>query len=97
MNKIWFSYNYKNMEEILNIIFQSSSDSKIFNLDLVNFLIYLFLFIFIIFIIFIIYPNIILYFHILEKKKNILAKKKMLNRIKIQKDIESEIEKEINI
>jgi hypothetical protein len=60
-------------------------------------LIYLLLFILIIFIIFIIYPNLILQLALFEKRKKILAKKKMLNRIKIQKDIEGEIEKELKI
>ncbi len=93
-----FTYNYKNINEVLNIIFASNNkNSNIFNVDIIDFLIYLFLFIFIIFIIYIIYPTIILQLALYEKKKWILAKKKMLNKIKIQKDIEEEIEKELKI
>ena len=97
MTKIWFNYEYKSIDEVLNIIFWSSSSSSIFNVDIINFLIYLLFFILIIFVIYIVYPNLILQITLFEKKKQILAKKKMLNRIKIQKDIEWEIEKELKI
>ncbi len=84
---IWFNYEYKTNKEIFDFIFLENT--------LINYLIYAFLLVFLLYTIFYVWPKVLVYLDKVKKKKQILIKKKMLNRIKIQRDVEDEIEKEL--
>ena len=84
---IWFNYEYKTNKQIFDFIFQDNS--------LTNYLVYIFLFFFLLYTIYYIWPKFLIYLKKVKKKKQLLLKKKMLNKIKIQRNVEDEIEKEL--
>jgi hypothetical protein len=86
-NIIWFNYEYKTSKEILDFIF--------LNISKIDYLIYIFLSLFLIVVIFYIWPKFLIYKEKKENTRRILMKKKMLHRMKIQRDVEDEIEKEL--
>ena len=86
-NKIWFNFEYVSSNKILDYIFNGN--------NFLDFLIYIILILILLITILYIWPKIIIDFEKKKKKRDMLEKKKILYRMKISRDVESEIEEEL--
>lgn len=88
---IWFEYKYTTSSDIMNNIKLLTE----YNMSEISIL-FLFIIIYIILLLYII-PFLSISYNEMMKKRKIAKRKKMIQQIAIQKDINDEIEKELNI
>lgn len=88
---IWFEYKYTTSSEILNNL------KLLIDYSLIEYFILVFCILLMFLIIYYIVPIINIYFEFLNKEKQIFKRKQMIKQIALQKDINDEIEKELNI
>lgn len=88
---IWFEYTYVTPNEIFKNI-KLLTEYSIFEYIVLTVSILL-----IVIIIYYVFPALSIYFKFKEKEKDKFNKKKLIKQIAMQKDINDEIEKELNI